>query len=514
MRTGSVVSSFFDVFWGLMISLAALAGAVVGGAVLVKYAQIAFAVLARGAGDADVVIGPEPAFKQYFFRRAWTDYRSVVTKSIETCREMYESILKASHFAGRGCWVAANAIIVGSVGGTLAGGMVLVVVGILHLAVVSAVAAVAMVLAYLSRFLEYSSMLWRRSFMACPHSGCYRRIALPIYICSHCGTQHKQLIPGSYGTFRRRCKCNRELPTLFLLGRNKLRSLCPHCKRPLNEAIGLPRNLHIPIVGGASAGKSSLLTGIMVELALRAQKNQLKLEFPEKKDERLFQASQKSFANGQLLSKTVEYSPNAFLATIEDTRGKRVLVYTYDAAGELYQGVEEIHRQEYYSYLHGIILIIDPFSIPEVRQRGGAEFYRRQHSLRPSSESPEAVYERMIDTLRGFSEKTGRLDLPLAVVLTKVDALGLRETLQADGAQPQEEISSAAVKHWLKQHGEGGLVRVIEKDFKDVHYFACSALGRMPGTEPAAFVPQGVLQPFAWILGHYGPRIAAKPEAA
>lgn len=509
------VHSLFSLFWVAIFSVAVLACLVVGCVVLYKYGAAMRAVLLKQKGPADAVSGKEPAYKQYFFGQAWRDYRAVVRMSIQASREMFDSVLKAGNFAGRGCGIAGNAIILGSAGGVVAGALVLSLVGALHLLLVALMCAAAMTLALVSRVLEYAAMLWRRSQMVCPHAGCYRKIALPVYVCPGCGARHKRLIPGAYGTFHRRCQCKRRLPTLFLLGRHKLDSYCPHpgCGRPLNAAIGPLPTLHFPIVGGASSGKTSLLTAMLVELSAQAKDGRLSIEFPEKKDAALFTAASAAFAAGRTVAKTPKYSPNAFLATITDRLDHCALVYAYDAAGELYQGADELNAQEYYSYIQGVILVLDAFSLPEARQAGGADFFRVQHLVRPSSEPVESIYIRMVETLRSFSGQSGRLPQPLAVVLSKADALGLRDRLLHEAGSDDPSAQSAAVQRWLQQHGEGNLVRLIGRDFKQVRFFACSALGRLPAFSAEAFVPAGALAPLAWLLGHNGLRIGTEPAA-
>lgn len=497
------MGSVFDLFWIFIAVIGSSAFGILGIALLIKYGSAMFTVLVRKQGTADQVIAPEPAFKQYFFHKAWTDYKSIVELGTKASWDLLDGVIQLSYRTERYFFPAANMMVIGSAAGVVTGGALLAVVGLFHLTLVIAVCMVALTLAYLCRVLEYGSMLWRKIFMVCPHAGCYRRIALPIYYCPSCSAPHKQLIPGSYGTFRRRCQCGQLLPTLFLLGRNRLPSICPHehCGRPLSTATGVARNLHIPLVGGPTAGKSSLLMATMVELAQQAAAGVIQLELPEKKDERLFAACRAAFASGQLIAKTAEYSPSAFLATLVDSRRRRAAVYAYDAAGELFQGTDHLHRQEYYSYLHGIMLVIDPYSLPQARQEEGDDLAQ---PARPSSEQPEAVYGRMVETLRGFAGKSGRLEHPLAVVLTKTDALAGSAKLQGGGTDRSRDEASAAVKQWLEQHGAGNLVRTIHKDFADVKYFACSALGRMPGDSASPFVPVGVLRPFAWLVGHYG----------
>lgn len=504
----------------LLIALGLVGGAgfsFLACALLIKYIGAAQGVLFHSQGEPDVPVGPEPAFKQYFFKKAWIDYGSIVRLSTRASWDMMDRVLAIYYRTETTpMFLVGQLVLIGSAAGVCAGGAFLAMVGLVHLALVLGCCAVAMTLAYLCRMLEYGAMLLRQIFLVCPHAGCYRRFALPIYMCPRCGVQHKELIPGSYGTLRRRCQCGELLPTLFLVGRSRLPSKCPHphCGRPLSHATGTARNLHFPVVGGPTTGKSSLLCAVLNELAEQAAAGRIKLAFPEKKDERLFAASREAFASGQVVAKTAEYSPSAFLAQLSDSQGRQALVHTYDAAGELYQGNDELHRQEYYSYLHGIMLVIDPYSLPQARDEAGAAPGAAPAAMRPSSESPEAVYERMVEALRGFSGQSGRLSHPLAIVLTKADVLAERAKLLASGGAAEEESAAEAVVSWLKQHGAGNLVRMISKDFAEVRYFACSALGRSPEPSPRPFVPLCVLRPFAWLLGHHGLRIDAGQRAA
>lgn len=468
--------------------------------VLGIYIKTLFCILIGDDSSPDTPHGPEPAYKQYFFRKAFADYREIVSESLEPTFEFAGTIFE---FGGKAssdgcCCFIGFGVILGAIAGCVVGFVAYVFFGIIHLAIVITTCAVAVLLAYFCRFIEYFSMAWRRIFLVCP--SCYQRIALPIYVCPECGAEHKRLLPGSYGTFHRRCGCDKKkLPTLFFLGRNRLPSLCPHCHRPLNESIGVVRNIHVPVVGGPTAGKTSLLMAIIVDLERQSAAGQLALEFPQAKDARLFEVCKEGFSQGQLVAKTAEYSPDAFQVRLKDRRRKESLLYVYDAAGELYRDSEELNRHEYYSYLHTIIFVIDPFSLPGVIDHFGKHLGGFYDGIKPSPEAPIDVYGRMVQFIRRFTENTGRLNVPLAVVLTKIDALG---TLRPGGGDM--DIKSKPIRRWLEEYGEGNLVRSIKQDFKVHRYFTCSALGRIPDGSPFAFAPSGVLTPLSWGLHKVG----------
>lgn len=509
--------------------LLAIGGGILSAAAVWLYVKSAGRVLFMGRGAPDAPIGPEPAFKQYFFHKAYLDYVAIV-------RDAAKANLALGKWAvdqGLKLFAKEAALFTWPLGvvffGTLIPASVAAVAvgaaaGVVHLFLVLLLSGCALLVAGLLRLVEYASMAWRGIFVACPHAGCYKRISLPVYICPSCGAEHVRLIPGSYGVLSRRCSCGNRLPTLFLLGRNELPSRCPHagCKRPLNEAIGVTRNIHLPIVGGPACGKTTFLMASMEQLTERAKAGAVALDFPEKPDERLFEQSARALHCGQILQKTTELSPDAFQVRITDRSDRAVLLYAYDAAGELYSTSDRLGSHEYYSYGHGIIFLIDPFSLPLLQGNLGSKLAAVRDDVRPSGEPPQDVYDRMVRTLRAL-RGNGRdgSKQPVAVVLTKCDALGVDADLaqrarsiagSTDTANRDSRIASesAAVRDWLVEQGQGNLVRGIEHDFRHLRYFSCSALGRIPDGAHTQFTPTNVLRPVAWVLSFYG---VSLPEA-
>ncbi len=491
-------------------------------AVLVNYLRAMNRNLFSGTGWADSPTGPEPAFRQYFFRKAYHDYAAIVRDSSHSNQALAMWIITRTNalFTDMG-WAAVltwplGVLLYGLVAaGSVVAAVLYVAFGATHLVLVIVLSLLALVTATLFRVLEYASMVWRRIFLVCPNAGCYRKIGLPIYVCTGCGAEHKRLLPGPYGTFRRRCRCGQKLPTLFLFGRSRLPAFCPHeqCRRPLSAAIGTARNLHVPVVGGPAAGKTSFLMANMVELHACAASAGLALTFPESQHERLFEDSRRAFADGRVLTKTAEYSPDAFLVNLADARRNRALLYVYDAAGEAYQQRDVLRSHDYYAYSHAILFLVDPFSLPRVQTDYQSTLGAVADAVRPSAERPQDVYGRMIDTLRRSKKGARSLGAqPIAVVVTKTDAFDLTETFQALAAAPARETidrldddpESRAVRRWLLDHGEGNLVRSLEQDFKNVRFFHCSALGRMPDKSGARFRPRRALAPLSWALGTYG----------
>jgi hypothetical protein len=201
------------------------------------------------------------------------------------------------------------------------------------------------------------------------------------------------------------------------------------------------------------------------------------------------------------------------LLKIKDTHHSQSLVYIYDAAGELYGGTTDLGRQNFFEHTSAIALLVDPLSLTQVRTDHARDLSAFSAQLRASDEPASNVYARMMMTLREQRGDKERMSLPLAIVVTKVDAIGIDKEIRA--LQPVlttpdvtgEQRYGLGVREWLIKNGEGNLVRSAERDFKRVGFFACSALGRMPTSSTAAFVPQGVLTPFEWLTGSAGVRL-------
>jgi hypothetical protein len=209
------------------------------------------------------------------------------------------------------------------------------------------------------------------------------------------------------------------------------------------------------------------------------------------------------------------------------------LLYVYDAAGESYQQMDSLRPHEYYGYTHGILFLLDPFSLPEVRGDFESELTRSANQVKPCAEEPQEVYARMIATFRQHPWMKNNLGrIPFAIVLTKADAFGLEKRIRATTPPPApspsrlaamrdavsgkaESPASAVARQWLIEHGGGNLVRGAEQDFQNVRYFHCSALGRLPDGSPLPFTPRNVIEPLAWLLARCGMRLdETSPGAA
>lgn len=453
-----------------------------------------------GHGSTDTPAPPEPAFRQYFFKKsfddlsltvkeAWGGLSAASQKGVKWLEGDFPKIVEA-------CFVGVIVI-----GGALTIGIAIPLVAFtaIHFLVVCALAGLFILLAVLFQAIETVNLLRRGIFIACPHGGCYRKIPLPIYQCPKCGAEHKRLVPGAYGVLRRRCECGNMLPTLFLFKRHDLPSFCPHCRRPL-PGMEPVRAFHFPIIGGSSAGKSSFLMAALVELQ-DFRIPGFTIEPVGQRPKQSLEEVRRAYYSGQLLKKTSELTPDAFLARVVGPTPR--LLYFYDAAGEVFQGSDALLEHQHLSYASSIFFLVDPFSLPAV-QAALARECQQLGQLRPSEEEPAHVYARLVTAMRKIGGKERFTTTPIAVILTKTDAnpIVALNSQWSRAAGPEER--SAAIRRWLQDMGQSNLLILIEQDFGPVRYFSSSALGRLPERSSEPFRPRGVIDPVLWVLESNG----------
>lgn len=524
-----VVAVAAIITWYLVIAVAGPVVVVVGGAALSFVFLWNYGVgLARtmlpellGQSDSCLILPTptapenEPAYKQYFFGQALADYRQVVEMSLEAdlrvasgpwCADLARWLLTGKsknihrrEFSGTELVfsVPFGLLVLGVlVVSAVVAAAVAVAFGLVHLAVVCAAMAVSGVGAATFQGLETVSQLLRRIRMACPHAGCYRAIALPVYECpgTNCGRRHRQLRPGSYGVFVRTCICHQRLPTLLRLGRHGLTAYCPHCERPLPDRIGTARATHLPVVGGPSAGKTMLLMSAMVVLAEEAARGGLELTFASTADRAEFERARDQLRQNVDLPKTVVRPPRAFLVYVGSS-GDRRLVYLYDAAGESTQSSEIAQQLSYLEHAEGLLFVVDPFSLPALTNNLDNDGRQIAAASGPSPENPDTTFTRISNVLRSMS-KGGASSMPVAVVVTKGDALSRLSNVHAPSVGAEGDV----VSKWLDHVGLDTMNRSLEVLFGAVSYWTVSARAAMH----AGASGHAVSAPIRWLLAEAG----------
>ncbi len=460
-------------------------------------------------------VNTDPAIKSYFFGKGYTDLLNTIKgswkKNIISAKNFFSKIDRNGEW-----WEATLSVLFW--GGA---GVSVVIFGTVFFCIISLLHILILGLFFGLIYLAFS-ILWavekiflfsRSYFMACPH--CHTKTRLPEYWCDSCGKIHKHLMPNSYGILSHRCQCGQELPATFFKDRGSLQARCPACQEPLHRDHVESKRIFIPIVGGPSVGKTAFMFSVVQQLIeKKASILGLQTEFINSATEAQYKSVHAQLEKGASPSKTTDKIPKAFNLALKDGATTKCLFYIYDPAGEAYEdgAAEDLSAHLYYEYLSGLVMIIDPFSIPAVRRMFEKELSTTWSEVKPSQLHLEDALNRMLLTLEeSFSlAKTKQVKKPLAVVINKIDAFNLENIIGepavdralslAGGEADKNYVRNNLIRKQLEDWGEEALLQQINVRFKKVSFFTCSALGRIPDSTGEKFISHDVFEPIQWII--------------
>lgn len=461
----------------------------------------------------DQVDTTQPAYLQYFFRQAAIDVRSIAEETIARFISLVtlasDWIVRAS--TGRQLmfiWPLTITAYLALLAPTFAAAAALLILLSVQAVGILAVCAVTMIISAILFCVERAVMLARSGFAKCPHAGCHVSIPLPYFYCPECGAEHTRLLPGKCGALFRACTCrNALLPTTFWLGKGRLRSACPQCKKPLTHEL-FAGSAHVPIYGATSAGKTMFMMSATWQLVEKSPQG-IEAEFINAADRRSYDIAWKpGFESGQVREKTRQKMPDAFLLSIQRPSGLPVSLYMYDPAGEAIEHSSEIEGHRFLKYIDGLALLIDPFSLPSfVRAYQDAGF---DLPVAASTADPVEVVNRVVNVLESQSDlhRGRRMSRRVAVVLTKCD---VPQVQQQFGISLDDEKTNARwrdfgadndgrLQDWLRSN-EPDLWQLLQGRFENLRFFAVSSLGHDP-SQAGTFVPRNVVSPLCWLLAN------------
>jgi hypothetical protein len=348
----------------------------------------------------------------------------------------------------------------------------------------------------------------------CPD--CKEHGLIPVFVCSYCGKKYTHLIPGIYGAFSQKCECGHIIPCTFLNGRSKLTALCSHCGTEL--ASSNARQFGIQLVGGISSGKTAFLASFF-HLYNEHVNNIANINirtYPKA----AFRELEQWFQNG---SSEPTKAMNAGMYSIVHTKGKSGVSHElalYDISGKAFtaQSVEKTQKQ--YQYCGGIIFIVDPLSIPDVRA-----IYKNKHNgqdpVNFSKSNNTEVATGFISNYikQGYIETGKRSTVPVSVVISKTDIdvikkeIGIDRIMEEFNKNPEAYNSTAEIardticRKYLVCIGMAGMVNNLIAQFMNIHFYPVSAIGHEANkNEP--YNPNGVLESVLWIIRDYNPALA------
>jgi len=275
----------------------------------------------------------------------------------------------------------------------------------------------------------------------------------------------------------------------------------------------------IALLGAKASGKSNYIGVLVQEL-----KHKMELPFNcsltldsstasyEAYDKYYYQPLYKDGYTVMATEAGIEIPPLMFPLRFYKTSKETALMF-YDTAGENLDYPDSMQLfNGYISYAQGIILLLDPLQIPEIRDALIAKGFT---GLPEQNTETAKVLDAVIQVIRRVANQSGQINIPLALVVTKIDVLEGYNILSADSCLRTEsehlqygkfvmpdykrthhEIE-ALIRTWL----QGALMSYI-RQFRYYAFFGVSALGVNPdGAKLGGDVkPRRVLDPLLWLL--------------
>lgn len=355
-------------------------------------------------------------------------------------------------------------------------------------------------------FFDFVYRAIKRISSVCPN--CQYRFDLPTYICPSCGRKHTRLVPSKYGIFKRKCLCGTKLPTTFFNGRQKLKSVCTKCEFSFDykSSSGDQVEICIPVVGGASAGKTCFINMAIAQIQQSvASKKGYNFEYLANglnEYEDIVQGMKRGYLPEKTSDMRLKYYQ--FYLTPKDEKIKR-LVSICDVGGEIYADGNMIGNQIGFRYANAFIIVIDPLSITEFRKEIGTKVNLAKYGA--SAMTIDEILSRLVTTLENLYSISSKVMLKtdVAIVFTKCDLPGLDEQIGRKAVNTyirnhyatREAASNILCEAFLRKYEEDNFVNNVKSKFKSVQYFTCSSLGDV---NSSSFNPDGVEEPIMWLM--------------
>ncbi len=300
--------------------------------------------------------------------------------------------------------------------------------------------------------------------------------------------------------------------------------LCPLCGFPLEHQDTGTIALPLSIVGAQGVGKSNFLSVLINRIKLDLGKAYSCALHPVGGDatmavyDRVYQYP--LFVQGICPPSTQQedLSPLQYSLVFsgERARGTTCNLTFYDAAGGNFESqrmLAEYNRSIYNA--KGIFLLLDPAQLPGVQ-----EILRMQGKPILDTD-PGALLARIIHLIRtgrGLKNMQQKIDIPIAVCLTKLDTIkGLLDPSSFVGGSSRHlrdgaldridwESCNMEVQSLIECWGGQEIVNQVKAQFSKSGFFAFSALGSPPGDmgQVQKIMPHRILDPFLWLLWQNG----------
>ena len=314
-------------------------------------------------------------------------------------------------------------------------------------------------------------------------------------------------------------------------GHESRKRLCPTCHSDLPHTTGDYKNYIFAVIGAKEAGKSHYLAvlidqlkkriGPSLNMLLEAMSDdtirRYRSDFydPVFKEGRTIQATVSALADRKV-QRPLVYSLTLTGKSLfgKDMIRDAVVLVFFDTAGEDLNDEDVVSTVCKYIYRSdGILLLIDPLQLPQVRDRLGSG--TALPGMNTETADIMTRTTRLVQKGRNL-KATDRISIPLAVAFSKIDAVRpliddqfqLNAAARHDGGfdQLDFEAVSGEMMALLDDWGGQDLVHQVRTRYSKYGFFGLSALGCNPhGTSHIPRVlPRRVEDPFLWLLRENG----------
>jgi GTPase SAR1 family protein len=329
------------------------------------------------------------------------------------------------------------------------------------------------------------------------------------------------------------------------------RKLCPS-RHVLPFTAGAQDSLVIGLIGAKSSGKTHFISALVERLSGRAGADLRAALLPAsgETEERYRQEFYKPLFEDRLeLPLTVGVPPPLIYDWRVDgalwsdpskpgpERPRAVTLALYDTAGENLESAEVARQMlDYLRVASGIVFLVDPLQVPEVRDKLSALGVMAAPDLDPKAE-PHAILARVLHLLQDGNvlRESAPLDTPVAVVLTKCDLLRDAGLIDRDaGFIEPNRLWSENARHvgwfdWdlhedtagmmseLVRRWEPSLYENVSRRFSRRAFFGASATGCSSDKRTGRFhfvSPWRVEDPLLWLLAELEVIPSKKPDRA
>lgn len=302
-------------------------------------------------------------------------------------------------------------------------------------------------------------------YAVCPK--CKRKFYQPDIKCA-CDLMISYPVPDVHGIKFHTCNNGHYIPSTNKDGaRAQLNAVCPHCKE--NIATHEAKPIVISLAGPMNSGKTVMMLSAVEELTAKVKGKGIVSEIVTKG------ISVEAQRAKSRVSPTPpgESDTEQFFMRARDMPEKNIMINDISGA-EFLPDEDKILFEEYYRYNRGVIFAIDPLEMMAL--------YHSRSPTKGSKDTPAAVFESfhyMYSEINGYGP-SAKSNVPLAIVLTKMDDPRVRNAINAEGSP----------RDFLKKYEGSTIIGIAESAFKNVKYFAISSLGE----------DTNAADPFQWIL--------------